>query len=222
MKKPKFYVVWIGKVPGIYNTWEECKEQVHGVKGAVYKSFESHKEAEQAFTEEPSAYVFRKAASTESNKGVAKKTTRGSTPSINKKNDKAGGLTWCVDAACSGNPGKMEYRGVEIPSHRLLFHFGPMYGTNNIGEFLAIVHALALAQKEGIEHLRVYSDSRNAINWVRQKQCKTKLMRNKKSEQIYTYIERAETWLRTHTFSYPVLKWNTEEWGEIPADFGRK
>lgn len=220
MKKQKFYVVWSGNTPGVYDNWEDCKAQVHGVQGAVYKSFETLEAAHKAFSEEPSVYVFRKPA-TEQNTPKERGVKRPS-PSINKKNDRKGGITWCVDAACSGNPGKMEYRGVEIPSNRLIFHFGPMYGTNNIGEFLAIVHALALADKQGIEHLRIFSDSRNAINWVKQKQCKTKLARTKKSEPLYNLIERAENWLQTHAFSYPVLKWETEEWGEIPADFGRK
>lgn len=222
MKKPKFYVVWSGNLPGVYDSWEDCKAQVHGVKGAVYKSFESREAAEDAYSHEPSSYVFQKPGSSEESSTDRKSAIKRPSPSINKKNDKGGGITWCVDAACSGNPGKMEYRGVEIPSKRLIFHFGPMYGTNNIGEFLAIVHALALAQQQGIEHLRIYSDSRNAINWIRQKQCKTKLARTRKSAPLYALIERAETWLRTHTFSYPVLKWETEDWGEIPADFGRK
>lgn len=218
MKKQKYYVVWSGHLPGVYNTWEDCKAQVHGVKGAVYKSFESREEAEKAYKEDFQSYVFRKSSSTPKEK----KKTPSNSPSINKTNDAEGGLTWCVDAACSGNPGKMEYRGVEIPSNRPIFHFGPMFGTNNIGEFLAIVHALALAQQQGLTHLRIYSDSRNAINWVRQKKCKTKLARSPKSEPLYNLIERAENWLRTHSFTYPVLKWETNEWGEIPADFGRK
>lgn len=222
MKKPKFYVVWKGNTPGVYETWEDCKAQVHGVEGAVYKSFRTRGEADKAFSEDPSVYVFRKPV-TDSNTTKVKKTgVKRPSPSINKKNDKEGGITWCVDAACSGNPGKMEYRGVEIPSNRPIFHFGPMYGTNNIGEFLAIVHALALAERRGLDHLRIYSDSRNAINWVKQKQCKTKLALTKKSEPLYALIKRAEIWLQTHSFSYPVLKWETEEWGEIPADFGRK
>lgn len=219
MKKIKFYVVWSGNQPGVYDTWDDCKAQVHGVKGAVYKSFDSREEAEKAFASESSDYVFRKPLSSDSHKPSPKAKK---SPSINKKNDREGGITWCVDAACSGNPGKMEYRGVEIPSNRLIFHFGPMYGTNNIGEFLAIVHAIALAQQQGLTHLRIYSDSRNAINWIRQKQCKTRLAHNKKSESLYALIERAENWLRTHTFDYPILKWETDEWGEIPADFGRK
>ena len=126
-----------------------------------------------------------------------------------------------VDAACSGNPGKMEYRGVHLPSFQQVFHFGPLYGTNNIGEFLAIVHALALLKQKGID-MPVYSDSRNAIAWVKQKKCKTKLPRNAKSEPIFQLIDRAERWLHDNTYPTPVLKWETEQWGEIPADFGRK
>lgn len=129
---------------------------------------------------------------------------------------------WAVDAACSGNPGPMEYRGVDLATGEQIFHFGPVYGTNNIGEFLAIVHALALMDKEGIRDKAIYSDSVNALLWVRKKQCKTKLRRDASTEQLYQIIARAETWLRTHTVTTPILKWETAKWGECPADFGRK
>ena len=126
-----------------------------------------------------------------------------------------------VDAACSGNPGAMEYRGVHVASRQEIFHFGPMYGTNNIGEFLAIVHGLALLKQKGFD-MPIYSDSVNAINWIKQKKCKTKLPRDAKTEELFHLIERAEKWLRENTYTTRILKWETKQWGEIPADFGRK
>lgn len=129
---------------------------------------------------------------------------------------------WAVDAGCSGNPGPMEYRCIDLSTGQEVFHFGPVHGTNNIGEFLAIVHALALMEKRGISNKVIYSDSHNAIIWVKKKQCKTKLERNKNTEALYQIIERAEWWLKTHTYTTPIIKWETKEWGEIPADFGRK
>ena len=121
-----------------------------------------------------------------------------------------------TDGACSGNPGPMEYRGVDLRSGRELFHLGPMHGTNNIGEFLAIVHALALLKKQGVKR------SRNALLWVRQKQCKTRLERNAQTEGLFQLIDRAVIWLRNNKIEVPLLKWQTKEWGEVPADFGRK
>lgn len=129
---------------------------------------------------------------------------------------------WAVDAACSGNPGPMEYKAIDLATGEQVFHFGPVHGTNNIGEFLAIVHALALLEQRGVTGKTVYSDSYNAILWVRKKQCKTKLERNARTEQLYQVITRAEKWLRTHTAKNEVVKWETAKWGEIPADFGRK
>ena len=140
-----------------------------------------------------------------------------------------------VDAACSGNPGKMEYQGkfvdvgTEPPTVVTLFK-SPVFenGTNNIGEFLAIVHALAW-QKQKRTRYPVYSDSVNAQKWVREKHCKTKLQPNEKNAYLFELIERAEKWLRENDAwmkeqgaAMPVLKWKTEIWGEIPADFGRK
>ena len=127
-----------------------------------------------------------------------------------------------VDAACSGNPGAMEYQGIDLATGARIFHFGPMHGTNNIGEFLAIVHALALIEQQGTIDKPVYSDSYNAILWVKKKQCKTKLARTSDTEDLFKIIARAENWLQTHTVETPVVKWETNKWGEIPADFGRK
>jgi len=208
MKKEKFYVVWAGVNPGIYTNWTECQLQIKGFEGAKYKSFESKEEAERALQASPSDYI---------GKNIQKAIPKFSEniPSDIIENSLA------VDAACSGNPGAMEYQGVHVASRQQIFHFGPMYGTNNIGEFLAIVHGLALMKQKGL-NLPLYSDSVNAINWVKQKKCKTKLPREPKTEALYQLIERAERWLRENTYSTPILKWETQLWGEIPADFGRK
>ncbi len=126
-----------------------------------------------------------------------------------------------VDAACSGNPGAMEYQGVYLGNEQRLFHFGPVHGTNNIGEFLAIVHAMALIEKNGWD-MKIYSDSVSGMAWVRNRKAKTTLQRNGQTAQALNLVARAENWLKLHPKHATVIKWNTEEWGEIPADFGRK
>lgn len=206
-KKQKYYVVWKGVCPGVYTSWTDCQLQTKGYDGALYKSFESKEEAEHAFASPAHLYFQQSAAKEQLPKAL---------PENFDMNCVA------VDAACSGNPGPMEYRGVYLLTGQQIFHFGPMYGTNNIGEFLAIVHALALMKQKGI-CMTIYSDSRNALSWVKQKKCKTKLERTPKTEELFQMIERAENWLKTHTYAdIPLLKWETEEWGEVPADFGRK
>ena len=94
-------------------------------------------------------------------------------------------------------------------------------GTNNIGEFLALVHGLAFL-KDKKSDLPVYTDSKIAMSWIRQKKCKTKLNKNSKNEKLFELIKRAEVWLTKNNFNNPILKWETKSWGEIPADFGRK
>ena len=207
-KKQKYYVVWKGVSPGIYTSWTDCQLQTKGYEGAQYKSFDTLEEAEHALASSPFHYIGKNA--------LKKEECSKQLPVNFDMNCVA------VDAACSGNPGPMEYRGVYLLTGQQIFHFGPVYGTNNIGEFLAIVHALALMKQKGI-CMTIYSDSRNALSWVKQKKCKTKLERTAKTEELFQMIERAETWLKTHTYSdIPILKWETEEWGEVPADFGRK
>ena len=206
MGKKRYYVVWNGLVPGIYNTWDECQTQIKGVKQALYKSFATRDEAERAYNGSPYQYIF---AEKKENKAVAE------IPSFVHRNALA------VDAACSGNPGQMEYRGVYLATGEEIFHFGPIMGTNNIGEFLAIVHALALLKKQQ-SRIPIYSDSRNALLWIKQKKCKTKLERYADTEEVFQMIERAEKWLQSNSYDNTLIKWETSQWGEIPADFGRK
>lgn len=208
MAKQKYYVVWSGKKPGIYTSWETCKQQVHGFKGAKYKSFPTREVAERAFKNGPA----------QSKRVVAnKRSVRGHLVA-----DQYIEHSISVDAACSGNPGDMEYRGVNTKDGEELFHHGPVAnGTNNIGEFLAIVHALALLKQKG-ETIPIYSDSATAISWVRNKRVNTTIQRTESTEAVWRLIDRALTWLDNNTYSNKLLKWETREWGEIKADFGRK
>jgi len=128
-----------------------------------------------------------------------------------------------VDAACAGNPGKMEYRGVLTHNKQEIFKKGPYEnGTNNVGEFLALVHGIALLKNKNKEDIPIYSDSRTAMSWVKQKRCKTNITFDASNKELLTLIKRAENWLKENTFKNPILKWETKAWGEIPADFGRK
>lgn len=206
MGKLKFYTVWKGVCPGVYPSWKECQQQTKGYKGAMFKSFDTKEKAEKALYEP--AYMHLSHDKREEMK-------TGKLPE--------GFDTNCVvvDAACSGNPGQMEYRGVYLATGQEIFHYGPTFGTNNIGEFLAIVHGLALLKQKNIR-MPIYSDSRNALGWVKKKMCKTKLARTPKTEALFQLIERAEKWLKENSYETPVLKWETRLWGEIPADFGRK
>ena len=206
--KQKYYVVWKGTIPGVYDTWTECKLQIQGYEGAMYKSFDSHDAAVAALRDTPWKHIGKEA------KSVQPTVQNGKMPYITE--------SLAVDAACSGNPGDMEYRGVYVKTGQELFRIGPMpQGTNNIGEFLALVHGLAYFKKNGCR-MPVYTDSHNAMLWVQQKKCKTKLARTTVNEPIFNLIERAEKWLRENSYSTQILKWHTSQWGEIPADFGRK
>jgi len=207
MPKEKYYVVWKGRKTGIFTTWAECEQQVKGFVAAEYKSFGSLKEAETAFRSGYEAYKGKP-----SSMGKWKEASvQPVIPSL------------CVDAACSGSPGKLEYRGVETESGKEIFHFGPFPdGTNNVGEFLAIVHALTWMVKHE-KNMPIYSDSENAIAWVFTGKCNTQLKHTPKNAPLFVMIRSAENWLAENELEDDaVLKWDTELWGEIPADFGRK
>lgn len=207
MSKNKFYTVWKGKTPGVYATWKECEQQVKGFDGAQYKAFPTLQEAQQALHKNYWQCI----------KPVAGKTAQPAMPHASIVAE-----SLAVDAACSGNPGDMEYRGVYVKTGQQIFIRGVYKeATNNIGEFLAIVHGLALLKQKG-SNMPIYSDSVTAQAWVKAKKCKTKLERTPQNAPVFERIEAAERWLQANTYTNPILKWDTPNWGEIPADFGRK
>ncbi len=205
MAKTKFYVVWKGRRTGIFKTWDECSAQVSGYPGAEYKSFDSLPAAEAALRGRFGDFKGK----TFSSQGWLFVPTQPLLPSIS------------VDAACSGSPGPLEYRGVETESGKELFKFGPYVdGTNNVGEFLAIVQAMNWLQQQGHDW-PIYSDSENAILWVKLKTCRTNLAQTGHNAKLFELIHQAEQTLKDFK-SFRVLKWDTKAWGENPADFGRK
>ena len=211
-KNAKYYVVWVGATPGVYDNWKSCEAQIKGFPSARYKSFATRREAEEAFKEPAQKHV----RTSRRHRNTVKET--GGRASATHIKDSIS-----VDAACSGNPGIMEYRGVKTDSREELFRMGPFPdGTNNIGEFLAIVHALAMLERKGDSTTTIYSDSQIALGWARAGKARTKLTPNRKNHPLFDLIARAETWLKNHKLQNPLVKWDTRHWGEIPADFGRK
>jgi len=210
MAKKKFYVIWRGHKEGIFTSWNVCKKQIKDFKGAQYKSFGSKEAAESAFKGKYIDYVGKDTKKVQL------------TPEELKKYGKPIVASLSVDAACSGNPGKMEYRGVDTLTKKQFFIQGPFeQGTNNIGEFLALVHGLGYLKQKNSE-LPIYSDSRIAMSWVKKGQCRTNLQITAKNKSLFDFVKRAEKWLKENTYSTKILKWETKAWGEIPADFGRK
>jgi ribonuclease HI len=207
MSNHKYYVVWKGRTPGIFTSWPEAEKQIKGFAGAQYKSFGSLPEAQAAFQSEYEAFKGKPSSSGKWRHASRKPIL----PSI------------CVDAACNGSPGDLEYRGVFTETGDQIFHVGPFPdGTNNVGEFLAIVQALTWMDKHQ-SPLPVYSDSENGISWVYTGKCKTRLQHTLRNAPLFAMIHSAENWLAENELEDDaVLKWDTSLWGEIPADFGRK
>ena len=211
-KNKKYYVVWVGNKTGIFDSWDTCKAQIQGFPNAKYKSFPSFSEAEKAYANGYERY----------------RRSQGPSPSSKKASSppSQANILWdslSVDAACSGNPGIMEYRGVHTQTKEEWFRMGPFQrGTNNLGEFLAIVHGLALLNQQGKPDFPIYTDSKTAMSWVKNKRVRTTVSRGTDNEKLFQLIDRALIWLKNNSYSNPIHKWNTPKWGEIPADFGRK
>ncbi len=210
-KKKKYYTVWKGHKTGVFEKWDDCKAQIKDFQGAQYKSFDTFDAAKKALNGNYRDYI-----------GKSKKFTSGLSEEELKKIGQPNLNSISVDAASSGNPGIMEYRGVDTKTKKQLFIQGPFpEGTNNIGEFLAIVHGLAFLKQNKSERF-IYTDSKTAMSWVKKKTCNSKLERNAKNEKLFELVDRAVAWLKANSYTTAIVKWETKAWGEIPADFGRK
>ena len=217
MAKRKFYVVWEGREPGIYEDWEDARDQVEGYPGAKFKAFDSQTAATIAFrgNYQDEASIIEAIAAHRGSRDAADELLFDH-PEINPD-------AIAVDGACAGNPGVMEYRGVMVRTNEEIFRVGPLRdGTNNVAEYLAIVHALALLYNKCDSVTPIYSDSKTARSWIKNRGHRSTLPHTPHNAKIFEMLRRADTWLLTHAFSNPILRWDTRAWGEIPADFGRK
>jgi ribonuclease HI len=248
-EKRKYYVVWEGHQPGVYDNWDDCWEQVDHYPNAKYKSFKSQQEAIRAFRgdgqEEANLLTLIALKNTETtdttpqsifteNQANEATAAGGSAPSYCEGKNSAEGAprvlppevnpaAIAVDGACAGNPGLMEYRGVRVATGEEIFHIGPLTdGTNNVAEYLALVHALALLFRQNDSTTPIYTDSKTAVAWIRNRGCRTQLKPTERNRKIFEMLARANIWIQTHQIYNPILRWNTPLWGEIPADFGRK
>lgn len=213
MSARKFYVVWDGRAPGIYDSWEEARLQIKGFPNARYRAYGSQEEATRAFRGDArqEMALYRQMA--------ARKAEAVNYAAMNIRGDAI-----AVDGACSRNPGPMEYRGVSVGTGKEIFRVGPVANaTNNIGEYLAIIHAAALLKQRGDFTTPIYSDSRTALAWIRAGHHRSKIVPNAGNARACDLLRRADAWLAANgPIRNPLLKWDTENWGEIPADFGRK
>lgn len=221
MASRKYYVVWEGRSPGVYDSWDECQVQVEGYPGARYKAFGSNEEAVAAFRGKPSEQLGL-IRSIVAHGGMKQPPSESYSPPL------IPGIRLdaiAVDGACAGNPGRMEYRGVRVGTGEVLFHIGgntTLIGTNNIAEYLAMIHVAALLKRQNDTTTPIYTDSRNTLAWLRRGCSRTTLAATPATAATLELLRRADAWLAANRISNPILKWNTAEWGEIPADFGRK
>lgn len=211
--RKKFYVVWNGYATGVFDSWEECQLQTQGYPGAKFKAYDSQEAAVEAYRGDPAEQI-----------GLLKSivTHKPRVEDYSQFPDiKLDSLA--VDAACSRNPGPVEYQGVWVRTGERIFKIGPLQGgTNNIGEFLALVHGLALLKAQGRPSTPIYTDSRTARSWLKRGAPKTTLSRTPENARLFELLDRAVAWLQRNPVTNPILTWDTPKWGEIPADFGRK
>lgn len=216
----KYYVVWVGQDPGVYDNWEDCELQVKNFPGARYKAFPNREAAVDAYR-----------SGAEDSLGIAKAIVRHLAATADKPRDYSSipGVrpdAIAVDGACAGNPGRMEYRAVRLADGKELFRVGAdgrYTGTNNIAEYLAIIHLAAALKQNGDSTTPIYTDSRNTLAWLRRGRSRTTLAENDATRPTLELLRRADKWLAENgPIRNPILKWQTEIWGEIPADFGRK
>ncbi|WJM54471.1 ribonuclease H family protein [Pseudomonas asiatica] len=167
----KWYVVWAGRCPGIYQNWASCQSQTDGFPGARFKSFTSQAEAEAAFGANSAASTSARQATTRATTTPIKSVlTTQSKLQIRKVE---ADVKIFVDGACNPNPGEAG-SGAAVYEHGVLTslwygRYQPQ-GTNNTAELAALHYGLVLAgeaTKKG-HSAAVFADSSYAINCITQ------------------------------------------------------
>lgn len=212
-KQVKYYVVWNGRKKWVFNNRPQAEKSVRWFPSAQFKSFLTKAEADSAFAGDYEDY---KGVDTKWQQLSDAEKSRYGQPDKN---------SICVDAACSGNPWDLEFRGVDLKTKKELFRYGPFKNwTTNIGEFLALVVGAKLIVENASHHDKtLYSDSKIALWRLQKGKCRTQLQQTPQNDQIFQRIQKAEEWLSRHDIStLSIKKRHTKAWGEIPSDFGRK
>ncbi|MDE6526846.1 MAG: ribonuclease H family protein, partial [Muribaculaceae bacterium] len=195
--KNRYYVVWAGLEPGVYDSWQECQLQVTGFKGARYKSYPSRDEAVAAYRGDPREELgLIKSILTHAPKAVAPAGETGPAHWISLSGVRPEAIA--VDGACAGNPGRMEYRAVRLIDGAEVFRVGdkdPLTGTNNIAEYLAMIHLAALLAKAGDTTTPIYTDSNNTLAWLRKGRSNTSLPETPATAKTLELLRRADAWL---------------------------
>jgi ribonuclease HI len=171
--KKQYYAVRIGREPGIYRTWDECKAQVDGYAKAQYKGFGSLEEAEEYMgfvnTNKPDAHK-PSSAKPFNPPGAPKKklgTDYGEDETraleMLETGDRLKHMVIYTDGACLGNPGPGGYGVVLLHGKdRKEFSRGFRLTTNNRMEMLACIVGLqTLTEPYAVT---LYSDSQYVIN----------------------------------------------------------
>jgi ribonuclease HI len=159
MAAQKFYVVWVGKQPGIYTTWSEAEQQVKGFPKAKFKSFASKPLAQEAYAQ-----------------GITSSTSKRTTSKkLAKKTESSHVLTADVDIFCDGacdpNPGKAG-TGIAIYKQQkvdqLWYGLYNPKGTNNTAELLGLYHSLMIAKDElkKDQSITIHCDSKYSIDCI--------------------------------------------------------
>lgn len=120
MAKQKYYVVWEGKQPGVYSTWAECQAQTDHYTGAKYKSYESKAAADTAYKAGWKGNWGT--GPTSSGAGAKSKTANSWSRSASvETSEEIDYDSISVDVGTRGNPGPVEYKGVDTQTGDIIF-----------------------------------------------------------------------------------------------------
>ena len=158
MAKKKYYVVFIGRKPGIYNEWfgaNGAEIQINGFSGARYQGFATLSDAKQAFNQ------FRKTNHVQRQKKTSPITERQIQEPVPGRTK----ITMYTDGGCIYNPGPGGYGVVLIKGKQKKEYSGSYrLTTNNRMELMACI--IGLKKIKTASSVVLYSDSKYVVNGI--------------------------------------------------------
>lgn len=193
----KYYVVWRGHSPGIYENWNACKAQVKGFKYSYYRVFPTFKSANEAFG--LSLTEFKRRQQFKENTFNLRPNSIVVSSKYEEKN-----METVFTAFKVGDPPEILFRTAICGK-----------STHNIVQFLALAASIKYCYENGLKS-PIYSDNPVALKWIRDRKINSQVIRSDRNQEVFDLVDEAIYWLNCNSYNNQLIEWDVEKHGYLP------